>query len=64
MLWLTAEEAADLRSRLTELLEAPTRLSAERASRAETRPQDARLVSLVGWLVPAGPQRDPEQTRP
>ncbi len=35
-------------------------LSAERAAHPETRPEDARLVSLVGWLVPAGPQRDPE----
>ena len=60
MLWLTAEEAADLRRRLTDLLQAPNELSAERAAHPDTRPEDARLVSLVGWLVPAGPQRERE----
>jgi DNA-binding transcriptional ArsR family regulator len=60
MLWLTAEEAADLRRRLTDLLQSPNELSAERAAHPDTRPEDARLVSLVGWLVPAGPQRERE----
>ena len=60
MLWLTAEEAADLRGRLTDLLQSPNELSAERAAHPDTRPEDARLVSLVGWLVPAGPQRERE----
>jgi DNA-binding transcriptional ArsR family regulator len=60
MLWLTAEEAADLRRELADLLQARTERSAQRAAHPETRPEDARLVSLVGWLVPSGPHRDPE----
>jgi DNA-binding transcriptional ArsR family regulator len=60
MLWLTVEEAADLRRELADLLQARSELSAGRAAHPETRPEDARLVSLVGWLVPAGPQRDRE----
>ncbi|QWZ07679.1 helix-turn-helix domain-containing protein [Nocardioides panacis] len=60
MLWLTAEEAADLRRDLADLLQARSELSAERAAHPGTRPEGARLVSLVGWLVPAGPPRDPE----
>ena len=59
MLWLTAEEAADVRRQLGDLLQARGELSAERAAHPETRPEDARLVSLVGWLVPAGPRRRP-----
>ena len=60
MLWLTAEEAADVRRQLGDLLQARSELSAERTAHPETRPEDARLVSLVGWLVPAGPQRERE----
>ncbi len=51
-LWLTAEEAARLRASLSALL----RTHIERAGSAELRPDGARLVSLVGWLVPSGPQ--------
>jgi DNA-binding transcriptional ArsR family regulator len=48
-LWLTAEEAARLRASLSALL----RTHAERAGAAELRPDGARLISLVGWLVPS-----------
>ena len=55
MAWLIAEEAATLREQLTAVLVPHLERSAERSARAEKRPRDARLVSLVGWLVPAGP---------
>jgi DNA-binding transcriptional ArsR family regulator len=51
-LWLTAEEAAEVRSALSRLLRTHT----ERAASPQLRPDGARLVSLVGWLVPSGPQ--------
>jgi DNA-binding transcriptional ArsR family regulator len=50
--WLTAEEAARLRASLSALLRTHT----ERAGSPDLRPDGARLVSLVGWLVPSGPQ--------
>jgi DNA-binding transcriptional ArsR family regulator len=56
-LWLTAEEARALRTELAELLFR----HADRAAHPERRPDGARLVSLVGWLVPSGPQRAAEQ---
>jgi DNA-binding transcriptional ArsR family regulator len=56
-LWLTAGEARALRAELTELLFR----HADRSGHPERRPDDARLVSLVGWLVPSGPQRAVEQ---
>jgi DNA-binding transcriptional ArsR family regulator len=52
-LWLTAEEATELRTELTDLL----LRHADRSGRPDLRPADARLVSLVGWLVPSGPHR-------
>jgi DNA-binding transcriptional ArsR family regulator len=52
-LWLTAEEASEIRRELLELL---TR-HADRARHPERRPAGARLTSLVGWLVPSGPHR-------
>lgn len=53
--WLTAEEATELSARITELL-----LSySERLADPESRPPDARLVSLVGWLAP-----QPEELQP
>ena len=55
-LWLTAEEARALRAELAELLFR----HADRSGHPERRPDDARLVSLVGWLVPSGPQRATE----
>jgi DNA-binding transcriptional ArsR family regulator len=50
--WLTAEEAAEVRSALRTLLSTHT----ERAASPHLRPEGARLISLVGWLVPSGPQ--------
>ncbi len=51
-LWLTADEASEVRASLGALL----RTHIERAASPELRPAGARLVSLVGWLVPSGPQ--------
>ena len=51
--WLTAEEARRLKDDLTEVL---TR-HAERSGDPDLRPAGARLVSLVGWVVPSGPLR-------
>jgi DNA-binding transcriptional ArsR family regulator len=59
MAWLTADEAARLRQELTAVLVPHLERSAERTADPAERPRDARLVSLVGWLVPAGPQRAP-----
>ena len=56
-LWLTAEEARTLRTELAELLFR----HADRSGHPERRPDGARLVSLVGWLVPSGPPRAAEQ---
>jgi len=64
--WLTAEEATAIKAELTELL----LRHADRSGRPDRRPDDARLVSLVGWLVPSGPHRahqhaaDPDATGP
>jgi DNA-binding transcriptional ArsR family regulator len=52
-LWLTAEEAQQLKKDLTALLSR----HADRSGRPERRPEGARRVSLVGWLVPSGPHR-------
>jgi DNA-binding transcriptional ArsR family regulator len=57
MAWLTAEEATALRDELMAVLVPHLERSAERAAHPGRRPYGARLVSLVGWLVPAGPQR-------
>ena len=51
-LWLTANEATQLQGELTELL----LRHADRSRQPDRRPAGARLVSLVGWLVPSGPQ--------
>jgi DNA-binding transcriptional ArsR family regulator len=51
--WLTAEQARDLRAELSEVVLRHADLPGSPAS----RPADARLVSLVGWLVPSGPHR-------
>jgi hypothetical protein len=50
-LWLTAQEAAELGSRLEELLGR----YADRLAAPELRPPDARLIALMGWVVPDGP---------
>ncbi len=57
MAWLTADEAAELREQLTDVLTPHVERSAERSAHPEDRPEDARLVSMVGWLVPSGPRR-------
>jgi predicted ArsR family transcriptional regulator len=51
--WVTAEEAADLSAAMAELY----LTHHERPVEPESRPEGARLVSLVGWLVPSGPLR-------
>ena len=56
-LWLTAEEARTLRTELAELLVR----HADRSGHPVRRPDGARLMSLVGWLVPSGPPRADEQ---
>lgn len=60
MAWLTAEEATTLREQLTAVLAPHLERSAERSAHPDRRPEDARLVAMVGWLVPAGPQRPGE----
>lgn len=57
MAWLSAAEAAALREQLTDVLAPHLERSAERSANPADRPEDVRLVSLVGWLVPAGPPR-------
>jgi predicted ArsR family transcriptional regulator len=50
-LWVTAEEAAQISEAMRELF-----LSyGDRITDPEKRPPGARLVSMVGWLVPSGP---------
>ncbi len=51
--WVTAAEAKALSAAMVELFLTHT----ERIAEPETRPEGARLVSLVGWLVPSGPLR-------
>jgi hypothetical protein len=51
--WLTAEEARETRRHIEQLMTAHT----DRAQDPASRPADARLVSMVGWLVPSGPPR-------
>jgi DNA-binding transcriptional ArsR family regulator len=51
--WVTAEEARELSTAMVELF----LTHAERIAEPESRPEGARLVSLVGWLVPSGPLR-------
>lgn len=52
-LWLTPREAVELSEAMVDLFRAHGGRSNDPAS----RPEDARLVSLVGWLVPSGPHR-------
>jgi DNA-binding transcriptional ArsR family regulator len=49
-LWLTAEEANELSAAMIELFSS----YGERVADPQQRPPDARLVALVGWLVPNG----------
>jgi DNA-binding transcriptional ArsR family regulator len=50
-LWLTADEAGDLGRRIADLVEA----TADRLGDPTLRPDGARLVALMSWLVPARP---------
>ena len=59
-LWLTAEEARQVGETLAAVLAS----HANRATAPESRPSDARLVSLVAWLVPSGPQRESATSEP
>lgn len=63
-LWLTADEAAQLGGQIRDLFLSKS----ERLQDSEQRPEGARLVSLVGWLVPHGPMpvaaRDDELSEP
>lgn len=52
-LWLTPQEAVELSEAMGDLF----RAHADRSNDPASRPDDARLVSLVGWLVPTGPHR-------
>ena len=65
--WMTAEEAREVSSRMEELF----MTFADRADDPAQRPEGARQVSLVGWLVPRPDpgarvakelQRDPDRT--
>jgi DNA-binding transcriptional ArsR family regulator len=51
--WLTAEEARELSAAMVDLFMSYTDRITDRAR----RPEGARLVSLVGWLVPSRPHR-------
>src|SRR4051794_3287009 len=48
--WLTAEEALEIKDQITRLMMA----KADRSGRPDLRPADARLTSIVSWLVPSG----------
>jgi DNA-binding transcriptional ArsR family regulator len=56
-LWLTAEETKELSQQLGDLF----RFGADRLADPDRRPDGARLVSLVGWLVPHGPMPSPRR---
>jgi DNA-binding transcriptional ArsR family regulator len=50
-LWLTAEEAQELGERIAELAEE----TSDRLADPSLRPEGARLVAMMTWLVPARP---------
>jgi DNA-binding transcriptional ArsR family regulator len=52
-MWLTADETAEIRRVLQKTFLA----HAERSQDPAARPPGARLVSMVGWVVPSGPHR-------
>lgn len=56
--WLTAAEAREIKRQLEELMIAYT----DRGQDPGLRPPDARLVSMVGWLVPSGPASRREES--
>jgi DNA-binding transcriptional ArsR family regulator len=51
--WLTADEARELSAAMVDLFMSYT----DRITDPDLRPDGARLVSLVGWLVPSRPSR-------
>lgn len=57
-LWLTPEEAAQMSDAIADLF----LTYADRSGDPTSRPERARLVSLVGWLVPSGPYRSDRRT--
>lgn len=58
-MWVTAEEAKRISEAVADLY-----LSyGDRIADPDKRPEGARLVSVVGWLVPSGPVRDGEVRR-
>jgi len=50
-LWLTPDEAKELSEAMGTLF----RGNANRVQNPAARPDNARLISIVGWLVPSGP---------
>ncbi|HET7357680.1 MAG TPA: helix-turn-helix domain-containing protein [Nocardioidaceae bacterium] len=54
-MWLTADEAKQLLARQRELF----LTHAERMRDPSSRPDGARLMTMVGWLVPSGPHKLP-----
>ena len=55
-MWLTADEAEELLARQHELF----LTHAERMRDPSSRPEGARLMTMVGWLVPSGPHKLPK----
>ena len=55
-MWLTADEAEELLARQHELF----LTHAERMRDPSSRPDGARLMTMVGWLVPSGPHKLPK----
>jgi len=51
--WLTAEEAHEIKDEITRLMMA----KADRSGHPDLRPPDARLTSIVSWVVPSGPHK-------
>jgi DNA-binding transcriptional ArsR family regulator len=56
--WLTADEARETKRQLEQLMTAYI----DRGQDPGLRPPDARLVSMVGWLVPSGPARHADES--
>jgi hypothetical protein len=54
-MWLTADEAREIKDEITRLMLS----KADRSGHPELRPDGARLTSLVAWVVPSGPHKLP-----
>ena len=57
-LWLTADEAREVSEAMVELF----LTHADRLRDPASRPEGARLMSLVGWITPSGPPRPGTRT--